>query len=648
MPGVGINKPAVAVRLKDVPALANDASNIKQVTDALREAVQTFRGYRGNELDQALTKRDLLAGGAVEQAGFGSGTGAPAPSPAPAPAPAPAPYVPDLTPPPTPSGLVVTAGLSFLYIEHDSPVYTEGHGHDRTVVFGRKWPVGDPLPTFTDAVRLFDFQGTIGAYPTEPATRWRIWIKWLSIDGVMSTSPAGGANGTLATTGLDPQFLVDALAGQITESELNGFLGARIDLVDGSGAGSVNQRLATAISTVNNTAPFESFTTWDFDGTLSGWTFSGGTTSSLPQWVHFGSSGGDPIMVSPGLSIVGARYDKIRARVRRTAGTGWDGSGFYAIDGGHSFSAGFMKQIPDATIMNQWVVLEWDMVALTTGGADWINNVIAQIRLDFGTTSADQFDIDWVAIGRRAAGVSTAVVQQEISTRATETGALFGQFTVKVDINGYVSGFGLASTSTGAAPFSSFVVRADSFAVGSPTGPGIAQIVPFMVRTTAGSVNGVAYPPGVYIDAAYILDLTAAIARLGNAWIDDAKIANLSAAKLTAGSGVIGGDLKSSNYVNNVSGWIVRPNGYAEFDFGMIRSQLVAGQIAANYITTLMLAAGSVTAGKISVVSLDAITATIGLLRTATSGARMEVASNYLKVFDASNVKRVQLGDLSA
>ena len=53
---------------------------------------------------------------------------------------------------------------------------------------------------------------------------------------------------------------------------------------------------------------------------------------------------------------------------------------------------------------------------------------------------------------------------------------------------------------------------------------------------------------------------------------------------------------------------------------------------------------GTVTANKLSVTSLDAITATIGLLRTATTGARMELESNQGRVYDSSNVLRVRWG----
>jgi len=434
--------------IRDIPdvELTGDLAKLKPLFEAIKESLQVGSGFRKQAADSAwVRKSDLMKIGLVDRNGNPTAGGSTTPGPPGPPGSPGGTYVPDLTAPPTPTGLDVTAGITFIYVTHDNPTYTVGHGHDRTLVFGAKWPLANPTaPTFGDAVPLFDFQGTIGAYPTEPATRWCIWIKWRTIDGGVSVSPAGGTNGDQATTGQDVSLLLTALTGQITESQLFATLGARINLIDGSGAGSVNARIAT--ETTNRTTA---------DSALSS------TISTLSASV----------------------------------------------------------------------------------------------------------------------GTNTAAISTEASARASADGLLQAQYTVKVDINGYVSGFGLASTNSGAAPTSSFIVRADSFAVASPTGPGITPVVPFIVRTTPGSINGVAYPAGVYIDSAYILDLTAAIARLGNAWIDDAKIANLSAAKLTAGSGVIGGDLKSSNYVAGVSGWIVRPSGFSEFDILNTRGSLTAGRI---------------------------------------------------------------------
>lgn len=63
-----------------------------------------------------------------------------------------------------------------------------------------------------------------------------------------------------------------------------------------------------------------------------------------------------------------------------------------------------------------------------------------------------------------------------------------------------------------------------------------------------------------------------------------------------------------------------------------------------NIVTKKMLQAGSVSADKINVNSLSAICATIGTLRTATSGARLEIKDNLLEVYDSNNVLRVKMG----
>lgn len=55
----------------------------------------------------------------------------------------------------------------------------------------------------------------------------------------------------------------------------------------------------------------------------------------------------------------------------------------------------------------------------------------------------------------------------------------------------------------------------------------------------------------------------------------------------------------------------------------------------------------SVTTDHMDVGTLSAITATIGILRTATSGARMEIHTDKILVYDATNTVRVRIGNLS-
>lgn len=116
-------------------------------------------------------------------------------------------------------------------------------------------------------------------------------------------------------------------------------------------------------------------------------------------------------------------------------------------------------------------------------------------------------------------GSQSVALQQEAQTRADADGNIMGKYSVKIDANGYVSGFGLISTANNSTPFSDFTVRADRFSIGSPSGPGVPARVPFIVVTTTQIVNGYTVPPGVYIDAAAI-----AAASIGEAQIKFAAI----------------------------------------------------------------------------------------------------------------------------
>jgi hypothetical protein len=104
--------------------------------------------------------------------------------------------------------------------------------------------------------------------------------------------------------------------------------------------------------------------------------------------------------------------------------------------------------------------------------------------------------------------------------------------------------------------------------------------------------------------------------------------------------------------VNGVPSVVVNGNLYAD---GTIVARMVqAGAITADKITASQLSAisadlGNITAGSLNindrfnVNSSGAVT-----ISSATTGARMEIQNNVLKVYDTSGILRVQIGDLSA
>jgi hypothetical protein len=83
-----------------------------------------------------------------------------------------------------------------------------------------------------------------------------------------------------------------------------------------------------------------------------------------------------------------------------------------------------------------------------------------------------------------------------LQTYGASINGLNAQYTVKINNNGYVSGYGLASTVANGTPTSTFIVLADSFAVVTP---GVTPKVPFV----AGVVNGVS---GVGINGQLLVD----------------------------------------------------------------------------------------------------------------------------------------------
>lgn len=81
-----------------------------------------------------------------------------------------------------------------------------------------------------------------------------------------------------------------------------------------------------------------------------------------------------------------------------------------------------------------------------------------------------------------------------IQTQQQSINGLYAQYTVKVDVNGRVSGFGLASSNTQ----SDFAIRADKFYIAPPSGTGNG-VSPFMVLTSPQVINGTTVPVGTYI-----------------------------------------------------------------------------------------------------------------------------------------------------
>ena len=197
----------------------------------------------------------------------------------------------------------------------------------------------------------------------------------------------------------------------------------------------------------------------------------------------------------------------------------------------------------------------------------------------------------------RLDNVGSTTMESKFTAQANDIGGLKTAYTVKIDTNGAVAGFGLASTSNAAGNIiSEFTVNADRFAIMRGGSNTTAATTPFVVQATATTLNGVAVPAGVYMTDAFIKNGTIVNAKIANGSIDDAKIGSLNADKITAGS--------------------------------ISANRLSAGTIDASQVT------------------LTGVSPSFQI-KSANSGQRMEMGASVIKVYDSSNVLRVKLGNLS-
>lgn len=150
-------------------------------------------------------------------------------------------------------------------------------------------------------------------------------------------------------------------------------------------------------------------------------------------------------------------------------------------------------------------------------------------------------------------GQARVTVVQNTEAIADLDGNVRANWYVKIDSGKYVSGFGLFSTQLLGGPVESeFYVRANRFAIASPTAPARTfnatsgtysppdpAEIPFIVFTTSTVINGKTVDPGVYMNKAFIHDGAIENAMIGNAAINTLEIkgdAVTVAAAATGGS----------------------------------------------------------------------------------------------------------------
>lgn len=124
-------------------------------------------------------------------------------------------------------------------------------------------------------------------------------------------------------------------------------------------------------------------------------------------------------------------------------------------------------------------------------------NSITSLQTQMGTNisalnssiSSIQTSLDGKASASQLNTLSTTVNGQTttIQQNTTSINGILAKYTVKIDNNGYITGYGLLSSNNNGTPSSAFIIRADSFAL---VMPGYGNYTPFAVGPAGVVFNG--------------------------------------------------------------------------------------------------------------------------------------------------------------
>lgn len=426
--------------------------------------------------------------------------------------------------------------------------------------------------------------------------------------------------------------VTDVSVTDLAESNLNKALRDKIALIDGNGAGSVNERLAAGTREINQlSAKLNNLSVGGRNLIRDSATQVQNSNYLIQSYQMTDNSlqEGEPVTVtiwgdlgsdreafwpfnSNGWNWLGA-MKKVSDGVYRLSAT-WKRSQnnpsndrlliYCGPSSGRTASRIDRIKLERGTVATDWTPAPEDDSGLQEirGTVQVVQGVLAQATGDIKSLGERITTVQSKADGNTAA----------VQAHARSINGLEAQYTVKVDVNGKVAGYGLATTPKNGTPESKFIVNADRFGVGST---GKADVFPFVVDTQKNRVG---------VNGELVVN--------GKAIID----------RLNAGD--IHGDKITANTLN-------------------------ANRLKAGSVTAREMAAGSVTADKLNVINLSAISANMGninggslnlgngrfvvnnnghLSMSATFGnVGMKITNERIDVYDAKGVLRVRLGKLT-
>ena len=389
--------------------------------------------------------------------------------------------------------------------------------------------------------------------------------------------------------------VTDVSVTDLAESNLNKALRDKIALIDGNGAGSVNERLANGAREINQlSAKLNNLSVGGRNLIRDSATQVQNSNYLIQSYQMTDNSlqEGEPVTVTIWGDL---GSDRESFWPFNSNSWNWLGTMKKVSDGVYRLSTTWQRsknnpsndrlliycgpnsgrtasRIDRIKLERGTVATDWTPAPEDDSGLQEIRGTVQVVQTTLAKATGDIKSLgERITTVQSKADGNTAAVQ----AHAKSINGLEAQYTVKVDVNGKVAGYGLATTPKNGTPESKFIVNADRFGVGST---GKADVFPFVVDTQKKRVG---------VNGELVVNGKAIVDRLNAGDIHGDKITanTLNANRLTAGS-VTAREMAAGS--------------------------ITADKLAAGSITADKLAANSVTSEKLSVQNLSALSSDLG------------------------------------
>jgi hypothetical protein len=264
-----------------------------------------------------------------------------------------------------------------------------------------------------------------------------------------------------------------------------------------------------------------------------------------------------------------------------------------------------------------------------------------------GTIGENLFSDDLRPIERVAALPSTGLTQGRVVMLTTDnklyryTGSAWTSAVPATDVTGQITGTQISDNAITTSKIAANQITANEIASNAVTADKVSAGSITADKVAAGAISADKIAANAITATKIAADAVTADKIAANAVDADAIAANsITTGKIAAGA--VNADQIAANAVTSAK----------IFAGAVTTDKLSAGvvtadKIASGAIITSKLAAGAVTADKMSVNELSAVSAQIGTFQSAATGARMVIQDDKIIVYDANNVVRVKIGNLT-